>query len=779
MSLRMLRDVLVLLVLALLPLAVGACSAAPARGDGGYRPEPYQPPTAGSPPLVEAQRQQELQQFAQGNRRAQTTGHARATPGPGIGAGGEAPREAAPYDAVQDVVPSRSGMSYLVPPQTMPALQEELWVIQKRPAAEQARDAQPRDDQSTGSGSLVTPRGDQFIPVPLKHTDVKANVVGHIGTVDVTQQFHNPYDGKIEAVYVFPLPHNAAVTEFVMTVGERRIRGIIREREEAKQIYEQAKSQGHVASLLEQDRPNIFTQKVANIEPGKRIDVSVRYFHTLGYTDGWYEWVFPMVVGPRFNPPGMSDGIGAAARGKRGASGQQKEVQYLRPGERSGHDVALAVTVDAMVPMEAVESRTHKVTQRRTSPQRVEVTLDESDRIPNRDFVLRWKVAGEGVKSGLVVARGKHGSNYFAMTIVPPADMKRLPRSPVEMVFTLDVSGSMDGRPIEQAKSATRWALRHLRPDDTLQVVRFAGGAEQMAERPVPATPENVRRAMQYIEGSGAGGGTMMLEGLRKALGAPADESRQRYVVFLTDGYIGNEAEILGALQRMLGDARVFAMGIGPSTNRYLLEHMAKLGRGAVAYLDLKQNAEDVMAEYFGAISHPALTDLALDFGGAEAAGVFPQRLPDLFVGRPVTVVGRIKGEAPKAVKITGKVRGEAQALEVAISEADPGGEAEAASDRRSGTLQRADFAAAEAALPSVWARMKIADLGDQLARQPEDSDAVAQVRRVALEYGLMSAYTAFVAVDSLTRTAGEHGTTVATPVPVPEGVRYETTVPE
>ena len=152
--------------------------------------------------------------------------------------------------------------------------------------------------------------GDSFVPVPLKHTDVKANVAGYVATVDVTQQFQNPYDGKIEAVYVFPLPHNGAVDEFVMTVGERRIRGIIREREEAKQVYEQAKGQGYVASLLEQDRPNVFTQKVANVEPGKRIDVSVRYFHTLSYADGWYEWVFPMVVGPRFNPPGTSQGVG-------------------------------------------------------------------------------------------------------------------------------------------------------------------------------------------------------------------------------------------------------------------------------------------------------------------------------------------------------------------------------------------------------------------------------------------------------------------------------------
>src|SRR5688500_5205075 len=354
MSLRMLRDVLVLTALALLPAVVAGCAKAVA--------DPMQV-----------------------DRPAREAAGPREIPG----RGGFARTGSAPKG---------SGLSYLVPRQSMPAAGEELWVIQKR------LPGQERDDgQTPGGGSLFVPRGGEQVPVPLKHTDVKASVVGDIGTVDVVQQFHNPFDGKIEAVYVFPLPHDAAITEFVMTVGERKIRGIIREREEAKQIYEQAKGQGYVASLLEQDRPNVFTQKVANIEPGKRIDVSVRYFHTLGYSDGWYEWVFPMVVGPRFNPPGSSDGIGATGRGGRGKSGQKTEVQYLRPEDRSGHDVAVAVNVDALVPVESVERLTHKIRVERSSPRVAAVTLDAGGRVPNKDFVLRWKVAGEGVRSGLVV----------------------------------------------------------------------------------------------------------------------------------------------------------------------------------------------------------------------------------------------------------------------------------------------------------------------------------------------------------------------------------------
>ncbi|HZN65453.1 MAG TPA: VIT domain-containing protein, partial [Tepidisphaeraceae bacterium] len=647
---------------------------------------------------------------------------------------------------------------------SMPSLEEEIWVIRRPPQNLQ----EVITDPVPGSGTIVTRDAtrDQLVPVPLKHTDVNASIAGYVATVDVVQQFHNPYAGKIEAIYVFPLPHNAAVNEFVMAVGDRRIRGIIRERQEAEQVYEQAKRQGYVATLLTQERPNVFTQAVANIEPGKQIEVQVRYFHTLSYSDGWYEFAFPMVVGPRFNPPGSTEGVGAAGRGSRGVSGQKTEVQYLRPGERSGNDVAVTVELDAGMPVEKIESRTHRVSVARRDPARAQITLDAGDRIPNKDFVLRWKVAGEGIKSSLVVQRAPRdgegeAGGHFSLMLLPPDDLKWLPRTPLEMVFTLDVSGSMNGRPIEQAKDAVRYALRNLGPDDTFQIIRFSSNAESMAPHPVPATPQNVQAALQYLNGTSAGGGTMMLDGIRQSLEFPADESRPRYVAFLTDGYIGNETEILGALHRSLGTSRVFSFGVGSSVNRYLLEHMAKLGRGAVAYLGPQDQGAEVMAAYLQRIRHPALTNLSIDWGGANVEDVFPERLPDLFVGRPVIVTGRYTGQPPRTVKVTGKVRGEEQTVQVAAADDEAPAAASAANT-----------------LPLVWARMKIADLADREAYEPR-GDLPQQVRHVALEHGLMSAYTSFVAVDSLTRTQGTHGTTVATPVPVPDGVKYETTVQE
>src|SRR5262245_46190569 len=410
-------------------------------------------------------------------------------------------------------------------------LADELWVISK---PEQPVAQAQANDENPGAGALMAklPGKTEQVPVPLKHTDVRATIAGYIATVNVQQQYHNPYSEKIEAVYVLPLPQNAAVNEFLMTIGDRKIRGIIRERAEAEKIYNEAKSQGYVASLMTQERPNIFTQSVANIEPGKAIDIDIKYFHTLEYVDGWYEWVFPMVVGPRFNPPGYSEGIGTKAHGQAvGVTGQKTEISYLRPNQRSGHDISVSVNLDAGVKIEKVESVNHKIKTESPEVGLTHVTLDPSDSIPNKDFVLRYKVAGDKVKSAIMVQRDPKGDGgYFTLMLIPPDSMRDLPRQPLEMVFTLDVSGSMSGAPIEQSRAAIRYALTHMRPDDTFQVIRFASNSEAMSEKPLPATQGNVARALRYINETEAGGGTMMLEGIRKSLNFPSDPSRLRFV---------------------------------------------------------------------------------------------------------------------------------------------------------------------------------------------------------------------------------------------------------
>ncbi len=689
-------------------------------------------------------------------------------------------------------------------PGGQPSQFEEVWVI-SRPEGERRR---PSNDESPGGGCLITsvrnPSGvQQVVTVPLAATEVTADIVSYIASVNVKQIFSNPYAEKIEAVYVFPLPENAAVNDFVMTVGDRRIRGVIRDKEEAKVIYESAKSQGYAASLLEQNRPNIFTQKVANIEPGKQIDVDITYFSTLSCSDGEFEFAFPLVVGPRFNPAGFYGGIGAVGTGAPASasgsrSGQPVEQQHLSPGKVSSHKVSITARIDGGgLPVERVRSDSHIIsTQRGTgnalgkgqsqSAGVMTATLSPTDAAATKDFVLKWKLGGndgKNVRTSIATFTGSDGDRYFSLLLLPPERLGTLKRGPVEMVFVLDCSGSMDGRPIEQAVMAVDRALRRLEPGDTFQIINFANTASQLGAAPLPATAENIARGSTYLKSLFAQGGTYMINGLRASLNFPHDPQRLRYVAFLTDGYIGNENEILTELHGRLGDSRIFSFGVGTSTNRYLLDAMAKVGRGCVAHIAAGDNPVTVMDAFTDRVMHPALTDMQLSINGrvvataaplgddtlSSPAGieVFPRQLPDVYVGRPVVITGRIPATSGGDSELNFKVSGRAAGVQMEFPTKAIFGTAEA---RQSGLglTQRA-------ALPALWARRKIADMADYAGA---DARRFAEeVKAVALRYNLMSAYTSFVAVDSMTRTGGSSGVTVQVPVPMPDGVRYEMTV--
>ncbi len=604
-----------------------------------------------------------------------------------------------------------------------------------------------------GAGGLITQGrdGTGFVHVPLDHTEVDANINGHVASVNVRQRFQNPYDTKIEAIYVFPLPADAAVNGFLMTIGDRRIRGIIREREEAERIYNAARAQGHVASLLSQQRPNIFTQKVANIEPGKRIDIDITYFHTLSYSDGWFEWVFPMVVGPRFNPVGAPDPVLANPRGQmapQGATG----VTYMRPEERSGHDIGVTIKIEAGVPIEELICRSHVVEVSRYSETNATVALSPLDAIPNKDFVLRFRVAGDQVRSGFVTQRTDAGG-YFSFMLIPPLDLAATQRGPMEMIFVLDCSGSMNGEPIRQAKSAVERVLKQLRPEDSFQIIRFSNNALALGTAPLEANQNNVRRGLKYLDSLNGSGGTMMIEGIKAALDFPHDPRRLRFVCFLTDGFIGNEAEILSAMAPRLKDSRVFSVGIGSSPNRHLIARMAEIGRGVAAYVGPQDDAAQIMDQFFLRVSHASMTDVQLEFDGAADVEYFPSRSFDLFVGRPIMVTGRFEGESPQRIVARGTIAGEERIVTAFATDATN-----------------------RTALGPIWARTKITSLSNQ-ALETRDGDFKNEIRNLALEHGLVSAYTSFIAVDSLSRTEGDHGVTVTVPVPTPQGVRYDTTV--
>ena len=430
-------------------------------------------------------------------------------------------------------------------------------------------------------------------------------------------------------------------------------------------------------------------------------------------------------------------------------------VRYLTPQTRSAHDISISVEIDAGVAIEEIAS-SHELATTQAEGNVVRVALADGAAVPNEDFLLSFRVAGDRIKSNLLTyVDDESGQGYFTLMMYPPAGLEALRRQPLELVFVLDCSGSMSGAPIEQAKAAIVAARDRLEPVDTFQIIRFSQAASQLGAMPVAATPENLSAARQYVRGLSGSGGTQMIEGIRAALNFPHDEERLRFVTFLTDGFIGNEVEILDAIDAGLGASRIFSFGVGSAPNRYLLERMAGIGRGAVAYLSLDDSGRDVMNGFFDRVAHPAMIDVEIDWGRMAVADVYPSRLPDLFVGRPVILTGRFQGE-PDDIGLAGTAAGERVGVRLEHDGDAPGHEF----------------------LPNLWARLRIADLNDRLAVNPEASAALGvQIRETALAYQLMSDYTAFVAVDAAEITEGGHGTTIYQAVPVPEGVRYDTTV--
>ncbi|MEZ6038111.1 MAG: VIT domain-containing protein [Planctomycetota bacterium] len=593
-------------------------------------------------------------------------------------------------------------------------------------------------------------------PLPLQHTDVRGKVALNVSSVTVTQTYTNPYAEKIEAVYVFPLPQDAAVSDFVMVIGERRIRGVVREREEAQRIYQQAKAQGYRASLMSQERPNVFTQSVANIEPQSRIDVETTYFQSLPWRDGAFEMVVPTVVGPRFHPPGSEGGVGAVAVGAEGTSGQPVEVAYRTPeAAAEGPAIDIAVELTGGMPLGAVECPSHTVTIRRDDERSATVALQQGVEVPNRDFVLRFAPKDPGAGGAVSVYRdADSGEGWFSMLIQPPLEQLGQKPQPREMVFVVDCSGSMSGEPLAACKRAMRRCLGRLGEGDTFSVLRFSDTASALAPRPLPATPENVRRGLAYVDALDSSGGTMMERGILAALQPPLEAGRRRIVTFMTDGFIGNERDILRAVHQHVGDARIFSFGVGSSTNRYLLERMADLGRGVAAFVDIGESGERQVDELFTRLERPALADLHIDWGDASVHCVEPQRLPDLFVGRPLLVHGRVRGALPRSVTVHGTVGATPQQFALPIAAADE-----------------------HPAIQKLWARARIRSLADAMAYVATPEELRDEIRELALAHGLTSEFTSFLAVDSSEVTAGAHGTTVTVPAPMPRGVRYDTTV--
>ncbi len=615
--------------------------------------------------------------------------------------------------------------------------------------------ASPESEYKEGSGHMIAiPEGEEkSVVLPLKQTRVKAQIAGLVSTVVVTQEFENLYETPIEAVYVFPLPHHAAVYGMKMIIGDRVVEGVIKPRSEAQELYQQAKKQGKTASLLDQERPNIFTQSVANILPGDNILVELSYFQDLDYEQGQVEFVFPTVVGPRYIPGHASGrtGKGWSDDTTRVPDGSRISPPLLPPGVRSGHEIEIEVHMDTGVPFRDLETPSHAIRVDRHGPSRATVTLARRDRIPNKDFVLRWRTNPEGPVAGWVTHHDDLGG-YFLLMLEPEARIPRTETAPREYVFVVDTSGSMNGFPLDQCKRLIERCLKDLQEEDSFQVILFAGSASTFAPAPVPATAANIRKAMEYVKGARGGGGTEFLPALEKALKHPVDRDRSRIVLFLSDGYIGYETQVLKYMDESRGSANLFPMGIGTSVNRYLIDAMARIGQGKPFYLRPDENAEETVGKFFEYVSRPSVTGIEVDFEGLPVYDLWPEKVPDLFAGRPVTLVGRFDRGARGKITLTGWLAGRRwkQTLEVELPDEEP----------------------ANPGLPLLWARKRIEELSDRLAiGELQEEEAKEQITELGLRYSLMSAYTSFVAIDSEVRNPGGEGQTVSVPVPLPDQV--------
>ncbi len=597
---------------------------------------------------------------------------------------------------------------------------------------------------ATEKGPRLVAPDESGSPFLLRETRVEAIVTGPVARTEVRQTWENPNTRPVHGIYVFPLPENAAVTDMTLRIGSRVIRSEMKRREEARQIYEQARAEGRVAGLLEQEPPNIFVQQVANIVPGERIEVVLELDHEVKCQDGDCEYVFPTVVGPRFVPARQTDP-------------GRITPPVAAPGVPTGQIFTLKLDLNAGVSIRSIECPSHRVTIARARDDRahVELSANEAAKL-DRDFRLRWKVGGDAPEAAVLAWRdplspGEPG--VFTLIVQPPDEVEDREAAPRELFFVLDCSGSMSGVPIEAAKNVVRKALAAVRPQDTFQIVRFSDRASELSPTPLRPTPEKIRRALAYLDQLQGEGGTEMISGIRAALDAPPDPERLRIVAFLTDGYIGNEGEILAEVRRKLGDARLFSFGIGSSVNRYLLESLAEEGRGQAAFLAPRESPEQMVERFVRRIATPVLTDLRLTFRDVDVLDLEPETIPDLFLGQPLVVHGGYRAPGTGVVTIEGFQRGRP----VTIRE----------------VMRLPERAADHEALGRLWARARI----HRLERSLHDGDRPEtreEIVKLGLRHRLMTAWTSLVAVDSVVSNPGGQGSEMEVPVEMPQDVSYE-----
>jgi Ca-activated chloride channel family protein len=612
------------------------------------------------------------------------------------------------------------------------------------------------DDMHTGALLLKTTEGGKFLEAPRLKTDVAITVTGPTARAVITQRFENPSDKWVEGVYVYPLPQNSAVDTLKMQVGDKLLEGQVKERVEARQIYEKAAAEGYKATLIEQQRPNMFTNSVANIGPHETIVVQIEYQETVKLDGDKFQLRVPLVVGPRYIPPsgepllvGYTDESVVVATPTVVKDANKITPPVIHPQYGKINPVSLSVKLKAGVSLAAVESAYHAAKVERPDAQSANITIDGP--VPaDRDFVLNWKVAANAMPQATLFRETIGTDNYYLAMIVPPAGTAKV-RQPRETIFVIDNSGSMAGESMRQAKAALLLGLQKLRPEDKFNVIRFDDTFDVLFKSAVPASETNLKVATNFVSVLDANGGTEIYAALQAALAdlTPTDKAHLRQVIFLTDGAVGNEDQVLQEIGKSLGRSRLFTVGIGSAPNSYLMEHIAAQGRGTFTHIGSESEVVARMAELFNKLESPVMTDLRVADGVVLETS--PNPIPDLYAGEPV-VLTAVTGAQSGKVNITGRM----------------------GSTPWSTTLDLATAVEGKG-VSKLWARSKITSIESTRYKGAIEGDIDVAVLKVALDHHLVSRLTSLVAVDvTPSRPVGAELNSHEMPTNLPHGWNFE-----
>lgn len=596
------------------------------------------------------------------------------------------------------------------------------------------------NEDRTGSPYFLIENGDpQWDRIPLKDTKVSVNISGIIAETYVTQTYTNEGEKPINASYIFPASTKVTVHGLKMTIGNQVVTASIQKKEEARETFEQAKSEGKSASLMEEQRPNVFSMDVANIMPGDTICIELHYSELIGSTDNTWQFVFPTVVGPRY--VGQAEGTDTQEL-------EWVEMPYLPEGSTAPGTYDITVHLSAGVPLSSLHCNTHDTNVVWTDTSTARISLaNPQDYAGNRDYILEYRLTGEQITGGLMLDSGEE-ENFFLLTVQPPERYESQDILPREYIFVLDVSGSMSGFPLDTAKELIRNLITNIKESDSFNLILFSDTDTMLSPKPIPATEENIKKAIRLIDWENGGGGTELAPALRKAAfmkKGTAAENLSRNIIVITDGYVFGESEIF-ELIRNITSADFFSFGIGSAVNRYLIEGISKTGLGESFIVTDPAEAADTAERFRTYVQSPILTDVAVDFGEFDAYEVEPRKLPTLYANKPLVLFGKWRGEATGTITITGKTGNQDYTQQIPLEQIQP---------KSSGSLRY------------LWARTRIDRLTDYGANEnnPEIKD---EVTALGLHYSILTPYTSFVAVLETIRNPEGESIDTKQPNPLP-----------